>query len=748
MFRIHVAGLVLISVAALLPGARAQTGKWEPIGLSGGGAMYTPAISGANPKRMMLNCDMSGVYVSQDGGDDWQMINHLQLRSNTRCRPAFHPTDPRTIYAANGWAGMAVSHDGGEHWKPVPNLEGNLVGDIAIDEGRPQNMMTGTEGHILRSQDEGQTWAVCSGPTGTYLSAHYDQTSPVTNRTCFVATTKGIWRSNDGGFSWEKRTTYLPEEAILSFSGGSDRKSGRVVLYCSVPSHESSGRFTGGVYRSFDKGTTWQPAMGAGINTETKAFDPWSMGPIAQYAHVVTTDADPNRVYACNSNTGVPPPHHATVFRSDDAGESWHSVFQADPRFPGLNVAKDYVVTVDGQFYQDVADIAVSGSDPDHIVMVNGGCLYATSNGGKDWTCGHTRPAPETAGEGPMWFCTGLVVTSTWNYYVDPLSPTMHYICYTDIGFARSFDRGRSWSWWAPKGRAPWTNTCYQLAFDPSVRGRIWGAFSEIHDIGNGNIVWGSHSAHGKGGICVSDDHGATWKVSNQGLPLAPATSVVVDANSPAERRILYAGMFGEGVYRSDNGGSTWMAKNEGLGSPTNRRVTRVVMALDGTLFATISANFSNGKFQDDGAGIYRSIDRGEHWLCISRSQSFLWPKDLNVDPRDSRILYVGAADARADQAGLWRTKDGGAHWARILKQGPEHFGAYLSPTHPGWIYATLTEGAPKEGLWLSKDDGETWKPISGLPFSNAQRVAFDPTNTDAIYVTTFGGSVWRGPAE
>ena len=59
----------------------------------------------------------------------------------------------------------------------------------------------------------------------------------------------------------------------------------------------------------------------------------------------------------------------------------------------------------------------------------------------------------------------------------------------------------------------------------------------------------------------------------------------------------------------------------------------------------------------------------------------------------------------------------------------------------------TLCEGAPAAGLWLSRDDGATWKPMTGLPFSNAQRVAFDPQDPDAITVTTFGGSVWRGPA-
>jgi hypothetical protein len=36
---------------------------------------------------------------------------------------------------------------------------------------------------------------------------------------------------------------------------------------------------------------------------------------------------------------------------------------------------------------------------------------------------------------------------------------------------------------------------------------------------------------------------------------------------------------------------------------------------------------------------------------------------------------------------------------------------------------------------------------VNGLPFSNVQRIAFDPANENVIYATTFGGSVWRGPA-
>src|SRR6184192_3737922 len=79
---------------------------WRPVGLSGGGAMFAPAVSPSDPKRMMLNCDMSGAYVTADGGRTWRMINSAELHANTRCRPAFHPTDSNILYAADGGQGM------------------------------------------------------------------------------------------------------------------------------------------------------------------------------------------------------------------------------------------------------------------------------------------------------------------------------------------------------------------------------------------------------------------------------------------------------------------------------------------------------------------------------------------------------------------------------------------------------------------------------------------------------------------
>jgi photosystem II stability/assembly factor-like uncharacterized protein len=748
--KIHIRPLLIASlICAGVGSAEGQKTKsrreWEPIGLTGNGGMFAPAISPINPDLMMLNCDMSASYRSQDGGRRWTMIDQAQLRTSTRCRPAFHPTDPKVIYASHDGVGLKVSRDGGEHWDLLAGTPTDLCGEIAIDPGTPDRMLIGNGRSVQISANAGRSWQACQGLRGSAVAFHFDQTTPGNRRTCFAATSQGIWRSDDGGSTWIQKTAGLPSTEIRSFCGGSRAKDRKIVLYCTVPSKLESGKLVGGVFCSLDRGESWQSAMGPGINLDSRAADEWAMGPIAQYLWVLTTDKDPDRVYAFNTNTGVYPPHHTAAFRSDDAGKSWRATFYPDPRFKECNTEPDFMTVLDGQFYQGPAfGVAVSASDPDRVIEVTDKA-YVTRDGGKTWQCANAERASGRHPE-PTWVCNGLVVTSTWNYHIDPFDAARHFIAYTDIGLARSADAGKTWMWWGPKGRAPWRNTCYELAFDPKVVGKVWGAFSDVHDIPNGNIIYGGHRADLKGGICVSKDHGASWQVANQGLPEAAAVSVVVDPKSPSDRRTLYASIFDHGVYKSTDDGKSWSIASNGLGTPANMRACRLQLHRDGTLFVLITGKRVNGAFLREGGGLYRSVDGGGHWKLITASRRLDWAKDFTVDPADSKAILVGAAEAQDGQAGLWRTTNGGSSWKRLAREGSEHFGGYLHPSHKDWIYMTLTEGAPRAGLWLSQDNGKTFKPMH-MPFANAQRVTVDPKDPEVIYVTTFGGSVWKGPA-
>jgi photosystem II stability/assembly factor-like uncharacterized protein len=335
-----------------------------------------------------------------------------------------------------------------------------------------------------------------------------------------------------------------------------------------------------------------------------------------------------------------------------------------------------------------------------------------------------------------------------WHYYIDPFERDRHYIAYTDVKFARSVDAGRTWM---SDFAEPLRNTTYELAFDPEVPGRIWGAFADMHDIPNGNIIYGRHyREQSGGGVGISQDFAVTWKDTSVGLPKEPVTSIVLDPRSPKNARILYAALFEAGVFKSVDGGVSWVKKSEGLGAPDkNVRACRLILHPDGTLFCLVTALIKDGAFQPEGPGLYCSKDGGESWKCLNKSQPLLWPKDYDVDPRNSNVIYLGAADAyRSQEGGLYKTGDGGLTWNRIAREGPETFGATVHPKRPDWVYMCLTESAPGSGLWLSKDAGKSWKPFLGIPFRNIQRISFDPADESVIYVDTFGGSVWKGPAD
>ncbi|MCP4611214.1 MAG: hypothetical protein GY845_21095 [Planctomycetes bacterium] len=724
---------------------------WEPVGLSGGGGMFSPAISPADSNLMMLNCDMSAAYISEDGGRNWRMIHHAQLRTDTRCRPGFHPSNSDIIYASSRGR-LRISRDRGRTFSPIGNLRESLYGEIAINPHDPNILLTGTRNNkCWLSRNAGVTWRTCNGPNGQVIGFHFDRSSE--GRVMFAATNKGIWRSDDGGQRWEEKTDGLPWKEIQGFAGGSNSTDNLIVLYCAVTSKNENGAFKGGIYCSRDRGKTWQQAMGRGINTNTKKADQWAYGSIAQYKQLLTTDTNPLTVYAMNTSTGFHPPHHETVYRSDDAGMTWRDTYFMDPRFERYNIAPNYVTASTGQSFKGgdaPFGVAICNTDPNRLILLRSQC-YITHNGGDTWFNGHTYPAADQEPKpGCEWVCNGLVVTTTWHYYIDPFEANRHYIAYTDIGLARSTNGGKTWIWWDKNSWAPWRNTCYEIAFDPDIPGKMWGAFSNVHDIPNDNIISERHGHDRPGGVCISRDFGASWKHEAQGIPLKPVTSIVLDPRSPKNSRTLYAGVFMEGVYKSTDDGKSWILKKNGLGHTENMRVSRVFLHKDGTLFAMVCAKRTvYGKpLMSEGVGLYRSLDGAETWEKVNTSRLFLYPKDFSVHPEDSNIILMGTCDSsRQDETGgLYYSKDGGKTWKRIGRKARQTFGGYFHPKYKGWIYMTLTEGAPGAGLWLTRDNGRTWEAFDDLPFSNIQRVDFDPSDDDLMYLTTFGGSVWRGP--
>jgi photosystem II stability/assembly factor-like uncharacterized protein len=242
-------------------------------------------------------------------------------------------------------------------------------------------------------------------------------------------------------------------------------------------------------------------------------------------------------------------------------------------------------------------------------------------------------------------------------------------------------------------------------------------------------------------------DGGKTWQPSNEGMPSTSVTHILLDPASPINARILYACSFGRGVYKSIDSGKSWTLANHGIEGPTPF-AWRLTRAADGTLYLVV-ARRSDGDYGQGGDGaLYRSRDGAEHWEKISLPKDVNGPVGLTLNPRDNRRMYLSAwGQGRPDVdigGGVFLSTDGGTNWKPIFQESQHVYDVTVDFRNPQVIYACGFDA----GVWRSADGGKTWERIRGYNFKWGHRVVIDPVNPAMIYVTTYGGSVWHGPAQ
>jgi len=275
----------------------------------------------------------------------------------------------------------------------------------------------------------------------------------------------------------------------------------------------------------------------------------------------------------------------------------------------------------------------------------------------------------------------------------------------------------------------------------------MWGAFSGTHDLPRPKMWRRTDPETYKGGVGVSSDGGRSWTLSNAGMAESAVTHVLLDPTSPKGSRTLYACAFGRGLYKSTDDGKTWALKNDGI---TQRQpfAWRISRAGDGTLYLVVARRSELGRIGDEGDGaLYRSTDGAEHWTRMALPAGTNGPNALTVDPRDPRRLYLSAwgVAGRVDDTGggIFLSTDAGATWRNVLPQSQHVYDTTVDPKRPDTLYACGFDQA----AWRSTDRGETWSRVRGFNFKWGHRVVPDAHDPGRIYVTTFGGSVWHGPA-
>lgn len=512
----------------------------------------------------------------------------------------------------------------------------------------------------------------------------------------------------------------------------------------------------GGLYRSTDRGATWQPVADENLSrvpVDAIAFAPngtvyvataWYLWkstddgetwvqielPSTQYwvRSLVLDPTDPSTVWV-----SVGP----QVLRSTDGGESWIDRTPSQATMTCYAIALDptdtdrvFVATSDvyasssrlyvsddgGESWLDrsaglpdnpIFDIAHDGDR----VLVGGGLsyydqpfgLYASTDEGVKWTALHESSWP---------------VLYVSDVEIDPRNPNAILLA-TDDGVFRSDDGGASWEF-GVGGTS--SMTIRSVRFSPSA---------------SGPVLAGEETR----GVLRSEGPGAGFEISSTGINKLYVTSAAANPLDPQELAIAFQGVNRGGVYTSRDGGATWLRE----GCPATRYI-RAVFSPTGVLHA-----ISSGPTTVAAEGVYRRDPDGA-WVHLGPDQGSQYDTDLTslrFSADDPQLVYAVGRDSGSagDEAAIWRSEDAGASWTRAYESSQPYRAVWdieiaEDGTDTEMLAAWVDLAALGGGALRSIDGGRTWdESVEGLPAGAAVPVALtsSPRGPEVFFLADYG---------
>ncbi len=213
-------------------------------------------------------------------------------------------------------------------------------------------------------------------------------------------------------------------------------------------------------------------------------------------------------------------------------------------------------------------------------------------------------------------------------------------------------------------------------------------------------------------GIFRSRDRGGSWDAVNTGLK-----DLFILCLAYGKDGTLYAGTFRAGVFQSRDGGANWQAINTGL----KRLEIKVLLIEDDVIYA------------GTGDGVYRLSDLDKRWKTVSTGLDETLVHTLAR--ASDGTLYAGTSSK-----GVLRYRATASAWTRLSQGLVDHEGLgqnfirVLVVDKDQDLYAGTFDG----GVFRSSDRGQTWRPISqALPNDSIRGIV---TNDSGLFVATGRG--------
>lgn len=541
-------------------------------------------------------------------------------------------------------------------WTPLTDeLTTQWIGSLDASPTDPELILVGTgEPHIRagtglwRSTDGGLTWQ--NRPLPASPATCFRVRFLPDGRNVVGAFDLGIYRSTDAGLTWSRTALpHWPTDLAI-------HPADPAIMWTPVQDH--------GLFRSDNGGVTWAQVQGPGLPTGGNGR-----------GSVTVSAADPDRLYVAFAGLD----HNLLgVFRTDDGGLTWSDVSPPDDYFWGQG------------WYNNA--IGVSPTDPD-LVLAGGGGLQRSQDGGLTWTT--TASVNVHADVHAIeWTPDGA------NLYVG-----------TDGGYSHSTDGGLTY--FTSLNRLPITQ------------------YVNI-DVGNEfPLVMGGGSQDNA--VSLSIDGGAHWFIKWGG----DGGGFTIDDHDN-DRLWATSGLWGGPLLfrcgRSLTRGNSWADINEGL-PPSGQWYTRIRsdQAQPPTLFT------------NNGARVYSSTNLGGLWTAASAEEFPASVREITVGVHDGTGAAVYACLDSAIPGRRLRVLDDGAWSERSTGLAPGVLVRKVvpHPTDPGRCFALMNGlGTPGQKVYRSDNNGQSWANITGnLPDVPLADLVVHPDNPLWLCVGTEFGS-------
>jgi photosystem II stability/assembly factor-like uncharacterized protein len=640
--------------------ARRDESVWELAGpVNTGGRLTDVEMHPADINIAYIGAASGGVFKSTDKGQTWEPIFDEAL-SLSIGDIALAPSNPDIIYVGTGEAnagggslaydgvGIYRSDDAGETWAYLGLEESRNVGRMVVDPTDPETVYVAAMGSlfadspdrgIFKTSDGGASWQkvlYISDSTGAIDVAIHPTNPDIVyaamwervrrpNRRSYGGATCGIFRSDDGGDTWEELTNGLPTLPDDKGRIGIDICTSEPDILYAIYA-DRVGYFNG-VYRTDDGGDSWTRTNDNSLSQAYYSYGWW-------FGRIKVDPTDPDNAFVIGFD----------IYRTLNGGWSWTNQ-------SGNNV------------HVDQHAVYIHPTDNSFILLGNDGGLYTSTNTGSSWSLNETLPITQfytceidyqmpyrlyggTQDNGTNRTTTGNL--DDWEtiyggdgFYVivDPTNNNYVYAEYQYGGLGRSTNGGNSFvnatSGISSNDRFNWN--C-PLVIDPGDPEVLYFGTNKLYKTTNRAVSW----------TPISGD--LTDGATPGNLAYNTLTTISV---SPVNSQIIYTGADDGNVHITADGGTTYTNISNGL---PKRWITRV--AADPVDEATAYVTVSGYRWDEFQPHVFKTADYGQNWTDISSNLPEAPVNDIIINPANNEILYV------ATDMGVYVTYDGGNTWS------------------------------------------------------------------------------------